>query len=270
MIYPREDETWALFKDWDSKSITDAGNHKKYKYEIVQNVSDFVEGAGIRVAFLGESKRKVFQKGVLNLILHVYLQILMIYVTLSELRLMIKISVLNPTVHVRKHPKKNELKLSESEIKPKKFVDRKSSFVGETCIVRWSPRGLKIAEKERIHASANNASLQTETVIPMNGKGSKSRSEFFLLKSDVSVSKSDKQLDLRGFSEDFHDFKEERSEGKFRQGQIWALHAPEHKLPKMYGQIKKIGRSPFTLYVAALESSSVPEKCHPACLWSIL
>nr|XP_027099109.1 uncharacterized protein LOC113718400 [Coffea arabica] len=32
-------------------------NHKKYKYEIVQNVSDFVEGAGIRVAFLGESKR---------------------------------------------------------------------------------------------------------------------------------------------------------------------------------------------------------------------
>lgn len=326
MIYPRKDETWALFKDWDIKWSTGPGNHKKYKYEIVQIVSDFVEDAGIRVAFLEKVRGFVslFQQRCRNPAQSVLIPSSDLF-RFSHCVPSFKMSgtekegvpegcfeldpaclpanpddICYPLVvevddkifsteancSCLEEPKKNESKLSESEITPKKFADRKGGFVGETCIVRRSPRGLKIAEKEKFHASASSASVQTETAIQMHGKGSKSRSEFSPLKTDVSVSKSDEQLDVQmqelspcksnsfhrslspsgKVSEDFHNFKEDISEGKFKRGQIWAIYTPEHKLPKIYGQIKKIEHSPFMLYVAPLESSSVSKSAtQPAC-----
>ncbi|KAK1379388.1 Bifunctional 3-dehydroquinate dehydratase/shikimate dehydrogenase [Heracleum sosnowskyi] len=51
----------------------------------------------------------------------------------------------------------------------------------------------------------------------------------------------------------FYDFNLDKSEGKFRPGQIWALYSRMDKLPNNYGQIKKIETSPFKLHVAFLE-----------------
>lgn len=56
MIYPRKGETWALFKDWDVSWSSDAENHKNYKFEIMEIISDFVEGYGVRVAYLDKVK----------------------------------------------------------------------------------------------------------------------------------------------------------------------------------------------------------------------
>lgn len=52
LIYPRKGETWALFKDWDISWSSDPENHKKYQYEIVEVISDFVSDDGTRVAYL--------------------------------------------------------------------------------------------------------------------------------------------------------------------------------------------------------------------------
>ncbi|KAI8533687.1 hypothetical protein RHMOL_Rhmol10G0028300 [Rhododendron molle] len=52
LIYPRKGEIWALFKDWDISWSSDPENHKKYQYEIVEVISDFVSDDGTRVAYL--------------------------------------------------------------------------------------------------------------------------------------------------------------------------------------------------------------------------
>ncbi|CAI9765943.1 unnamed protein product [Fraxinus pennsylvanica] len=52
VIYPRQGDIWALFKGWDIRWSSNSENHKHFKYEIVEVMSDFVDGTGIRVAYL--------------------------------------------------------------------------------------------------------------------------------------------------------------------------------------------------------------------------
>lgn len=56
VIYPRRGETWALFKDWDIGWSSDPEKHQPYKYDFVEILSDFVQDAGIGVAYLGKVK----------------------------------------------------------------------------------------------------------------------------------------------------------------------------------------------------------------------
>ncbi|KAL3829998.1 hypothetical protein ACJIZ3_018800 [Penstemon smallii] len=51
-IYPQEGEVWALIKDWDKSWRSNAENIKEFKYEVVEVLSEFDEGSGIRVAYL--------------------------------------------------------------------------------------------------------------------------------------------------------------------------------------------------------------------------
>ncbi|KAJ0975639.1 hypothetical protein J5N97_017604 [Dioscorea zingiberensis] len=48
-IHPRKGEVWALFKDWDIRWSSDADNHRTYQYEMVEVLSDYVEGSEINV-----------------------------------------------------------------------------------------------------------------------------------------------------------------------------------------------------------------------------
>ncbi|XP_051132191.1 uncharacterized protein LOC127252169 [Andrographis paniculata] len=53
VIYPREGEVWAMFKDWNINWSSDPDNHKEeFKYEVVEVISNFVEGEGIKVCYL--------------------------------------------------------------------------------------------------------------------------------------------------------------------------------------------------------------------------
>ncbi|KAI3447161.1 hypothetical protein Pfo_003826 [Paulownia fortunei] len=52
IIYPRVGEVWALFKDWDLSWSSSPENHREYKYEIVEVLSDFVAVAGVKVCYL--------------------------------------------------------------------------------------------------------------------------------------------------------------------------------------------------------------------------
>ncbi|GER34362.1 DnaJ domain containing protein [Striga asiatica] len=66
LLYPREGEVWAIFKDWDISWSVDPNNHKKnFKYEIVEVLSDFVENYGIKVGWLDKIDGFVslFQRG---------------------------------------------------------------------------------------------------------------------------------------------------------------------------------------------------------------
>ncbi|XP_011093758.1 uncharacterized protein LOC105173636 [Sesamum indicum] len=52
IIYPRKGEVWALFRDWDISWSSNPENHKQFKYEVVEVLSDFVAGTGIKVGYL--------------------------------------------------------------------------------------------------------------------------------------------------------------------------------------------------------------------------
>lgn len=56
VIYPRKGETWALFRDWDIRWSCNRKNPKCFKYEIVEVLSDFVAGDGVKVAYLDKVK----------------------------------------------------------------------------------------------------------------------------------------------------------------------------------------------------------------------
>ncbi|KAL6519188.1 hypothetical protein OROGR_018508 [Orobanche gracilis] len=53
-IYPKVGEVWALFKDWDLNWSSNPENHRKYKYEIVEVLLDFVTVDGIKVCYLAK------------------------------------------------------------------------------------------------------------------------------------------------------------------------------------------------------------------------
>ncbi|RYR11789.1 hypothetical protein Ahy_B04g069299 [Arachis hypogaea] len=55
-VYPRKGETWALFKNWDIKWHKDAESHRKFDFEFVEILSNYVEGDGVFVALLGKLK----------------------------------------------------------------------------------------------------------------------------------------------------------------------------------------------------------------------
>ncbi|RZC60893.1 hypothetical protein C5167_022686 [Papaver somniferum] len=48
-IYPQKGETWALYKNWNIKWSSDAGNHREYEYEFVVVLSYYTKISGILV-----------------------------------------------------------------------------------------------------------------------------------------------------------------------------------------------------------------------------
>ncbi|KAJ0014175.1 hypothetical protein Pint_20644 [Pistacia integerrima] len=82
LIYPKVGETWAIFRDWDSKWSSDPEKHKPpYQFDFVEVLTDFNESAGIGVAYLGEVKGFVslFQRIVGNGVLSVCVEPLELY-----------------------------------------------------------------------------------------------------------------------------------------------------------------------------------------------
>lgn len=56
VVYPRKGETWAVFQNWDMNWSSDPHKHQPFQYEFVEVLSDFVEDAGVCVAYLARIK----------------------------------------------------------------------------------------------------------------------------------------------------------------------------------------------------------------------
>ncbi|KAI3898302.1 hypothetical protein MKX03_036010 [Papaver bracteatum] len=51
-FYPREGETWELYKNWKIEWSSDPDNHSEYEYESVVVLSDYISKAGISASYL--------------------------------------------------------------------------------------------------------------------------------------------------------------------------------------------------------------------------
>lgn len=56
LIYPRKGETWAIYKNWNTDWCSNPEIHRKFEFEYVEILSDFVMDVGIGVAYLGKVK----------------------------------------------------------------------------------------------------------------------------------------------------------------------------------------------------------------------
>lgn len=181
---------------------------------------------------------------------------------------------------------KNKSKMRESSSTPKKSDDPCSRRRGpdeENSVVRRSPRGLNTGNKEK--KKVNAPRMPGQGITADNSVGSEARSCKTEVLShqagvlDQEIHETSPKRRRRGSSsssrlpsssvdaEDmFHDFESDRSSGKFVEGQIWALYEPENKLPKLYGQIRKVGHGPLMLHVVMYEEFPVSERgVKPVC-----
>ncbi|KAH7846740.1 hypothetical protein Vadar_017598 [Vaccinium darrowii] len=329
VIYPRKGETWALFKDWDIRWSFDPENHKKYQFEIVEVVSDFVRDAGIRVAYLDkvEGFVSVFQRTSREEILSIVIpprELFRFSHRVPSFKLMgterkgipkgsfeldpaslVTVSAdcgdvkreaegldVKPDCSNHKSPEKGPktMKSAEKFNTPEKSVGShgKNDFDKETFIPRRSPRELNSKDKKQNQMNYSQCPTQEGTTEDLPGAKYKMHADLTPLKgrtpssqgagkTNVPMNRTSPHSSVKNSSsslsssqggqilEEFHNFKGEKSEGKFEAGQIWALYNNEG-MPKIYAQVKKVVSSPFRLRVDVLESCAVPEgRAHAVC-----
>lgn len=252
VIYPKKGEIWAVFKDWDIKWSSDPESHTKYKFEIVEVLSDFDNDNGILVAFMVkvEGFVSLFQKtSRARLAEH--------RIPSSELfRFSHHIPSLKLTGNERADVPVGSFELdtaslpddldqfyytNKGKVKPEEVSTQNSAscpqspegkvngFVGEKLNLRRSPRGLK-GNCEQSNGVGNKSNIATP-----------SKGNYPSCLDDVNT----KII--------IHDFNLDKQKQKFEEGQIWAIRGSENGNPRCYAQIKKIEGSPLKLHVDLLE-----------------
>ncbi|XP_004508320.1 uncharacterized protein [Cicer arietinum] len=254
-VFPRKGETWALFKNWDIKWYLDAESHKQYGYEFVEILSDYVEGEGVYVAYLGKLK------GFVSLFFRIM--------------------------------KEDNQPFQISSLELFRFSHRVPSFkmTGQEGIgvhlgyLEFDPASLpmnleEIAVSENLdvkigHNSSGRenarSSVRSEPVmapeeivsIPKVNVETSNSTEIKDSLDDIDDGCASPALTPEAFEIPdalFFNFEAGKSLDKFQIGQIWAFYSDEDGMPKYYGQIKKIDTSPdLELHVSWLACCRLPE-----------
>ncbi|WMV10233.1 hypothetical protein MTR67_003618 [Solanum verrucosum] len=55
-IFPLEGETWPISKDWAMNWCPHIGSNKKFNYDFINVLSNYVDSIGVHVAYLVKSK----------------------------------------------------------------------------------------------------------------------------------------------------------------------------------------------------------------------
>ncbi|GFY91992.1 heat shock protein DnaJ with tetratricopeptide repeat-containing protein [Actinidia rufa] len=149
----------------------------------------------------------------------------------------------------------------------------------ETFILRRSPRKLDNKDKKQNQMNASQCPTQGGIDKDLDSGKNEKCVDFTPSKGSSPSSCGDEKIKLpmknaspqnrekipnisQSFSlggkilEVFHNFNGDKSEGKFKLHQIWALYN-EDGLPKNYAQVKKIKSDPFILHVDMLEECTI-------------
>ncbi|KAH7513264.1 hypothetical protein FEM48_Zijuj12G0178800 [Ziziphus jujuba var. spinosa] len=234
-INPMKGETWALFKNWDIKWNSDHVLHdkRKYEYEFVEILSEFVEGVGVNVALL--EKVKGFECLFCRAVKEGKEKFL---VTASEL-----------------------LRFSHRVPSYKMIVDEVEGVPPDSF--ELDPASLPTYFRSARNNKAKTGCDKNTSVYQNDVKRSHSQPQDSNSGSDIEDSSdpsSPSTRDIEIPEPEFYNFDDDKSQEKFQMGQIWALYSDEDGLPKYYGQITKIDSCPvFRVHIAWLASSSLPD-----------
>ncbi|XP_022761203.1 uncharacterized protein LOC111307449 [Durio zibethinus] len=204
-IFPRKGETWALFKNWNIQWKSGTGTYQKFEYEFVEILSENAEGVGIRIAYLTKVKGFVS-----------------VFCQMSKDG--VDAFLIPPNELFRFSHRVPSFVLTGEERKgvPKGSFELDPASLPEEIVV---PKDLKVeGDSRHLNSSPTSAS---ESVKPTVGSD-KPAPPASPLKSFVIP------------ESEFCNFDAEKTQDKFRVGQIWAMYCDEDGLPKYYGGIKKI------------------------------
>ncbi|TXG71810.1 hypothetical protein EZV62_000389 [Acer yangbiense] len=250
-IFPKKGQTWGLFKGWDINWKSDADcNQKKFEYEFVEILSDYVEGVGISVAYLAKVKGFVCvfcrsKEGTDSF-----------HIPPGEL---LRFSHRVPSVKLTGEGRKDVLKDS-FELDPASLPQNLEEIdvpeilkaeAGGSCL--GSADKVKPSIVSEACTSGHQAEANETCLDPENG----------VLGHDDehhSASQASTPEDIDIPEPEFYNFDAEKSEDKLQVGQIWSLYSDEDGLPKYYGVIVKIKKDPaFELHLRWLVSCSLPK-----------
>lgn len=244
MIFPRKGETWALFKNWDIKWSSEPDQHRKYEYDFVEILSDYAQGVGVSVAYLGK------MEGFASLFCRMVEEERGSYqVPQAELfRFSHRVPSYKMTGEERKGVPKGSFELDPASLPlaaPKDLeVEAGSKDPSGSCSRPMMNSGRNI--------SMDQADLKRNPLEPQD-------SSYGNVTEDHCNPPESTPETIEIPEPEFYNFDTEKSPGRFQIGQVWALYSDEDGLPKYYGQIKKIDSSPdFELQVTWLASCSLP------------
>ncbi|KAI3840410.1 hypothetical protein MKX03_037822 [Papaver bracteatum] len=249
-IYPRKGETWALYKNWNTKWSSKPNNHREYEYEFVVVRTDYINGSGILVTPLVKLKGFVclFKAAETN-------GMSSFQVPANE---MLKFSHRIPSVRTNGRERK-DVPEGCFELDPASLpsnleglsglIDGKAKTVsgGRHCslksIYEEKPRAPKNVNEETVEESktssaSNGATEKAERVSEQIPPSPSSFIDPCELPESV-----------------LYAFDDDKTEDKFGAGQVWALYCDLDGLPKFYGLIKKVELIPeFKVNIQWLEA----------------
>uniref|UniRef100_N1R1C2 DUF3444 domain-containing protein n=1 Tax=Aegilops tauschii TaxID=37682 RepID=N1R1C2_AEGTA len=255
-IYPRKDEVWALLKGWDIGWSSDAHNQKKYKYEVVQVLSDFTTGTSITVMPL--VKIKVFvslfmqsKEATPYLIRQddtIWFSHCIPYRLMGAAE-----SEGIPEGALELDPAALPLNLEQPHVR---VVSESRSVKGSEFDAAYagSSRGNKSHKEsegvgERQHATCMNRGIFAKTsVVENRDHNTPSTVE------GMDVAEESDHAQAKVLCPEFFDFDQLRDVSRFRRNQIWAVYDTKCCIPRFYARITKVRRAPkFEVHFVSLE-----------------
>ncbi|KAK7245723.1 hypothetical protein RIF29_40572 [Crotalaria pallida] len=245
-IYPRKGETWALYKNWDLKWDMDVESPKKFDYEFVEILSDYVEGEGIVVAYLAKLKNfvslfsRVIKEGNHSFQIP----------SVELFRFSHRVPSFKMTGEEREGVPIGSFELDPAslpqnleEIAVPEDAELK---VGHSSSVGMSTKPVGVASTSKVNLERSNPAAETKDSVDHFNDGSAPSAS-----SAEAFEIPDPQ---------FFDFDKERAPEKFRVDQIWAFYSDEDGQPKYYGRVKSVRSGPdFKIKVKYLANCWLPE-----------
>ncbi|CAL1382005.1 unnamed protein product [Linum trigynum] len=126
-------------------------------------------------------------------------------------------------------------------------------------------RSSKVSSKANVSGGGRNTipSVSVEDLDMNTSSGIRADDSESIAETTPASSASKRKIEVAK-----HNFKAERSEDKFKSGQVWAVRSDEDTMPKNYALVKKIESFPsYRLHVALLEplSSSIIKNQSSSC-----
>ncbi|XP_027186525.1 uncharacterized protein [Cicer arietinum] len=246
-VYPRKGETWALFKNWDIKWYMDAESHEKYDLEFVEILSDYVEGAGVIVAYLAKLK------GFVSLFSR----------TMKGSNCSFRIPPVELFRFSHRVPsykmtgqERTGVPVGSYELDPVSLPVNLEEIVSPS--VGMSPRSSDMSKFTKgLDGDASTVKVNLD-----RSKSVEEKKDPVGHIDDVGAPSASVKDSFEVPDPMFYQFDAERSHEKFEVGQIWAFYGDSDGLPKYYGQIKGVKRtSPeIELQVIYLTSCWLPRK----------
>lgn len=294
-IHPKKGEIWALFKGWTIEWGTNPDRHRQYEYEFVEVLCDFSVGEGVNVAFLARVKGFLSLfcpvHGGFDACHIPSSEALRFSHRIPSYRTTGKEIGGVPEGFYELDRSSLPRNLEEAfhtvnldEARENIFKNRNSAIKSENNDIFWirevqnmkigaekalegdgrSPFGLNgSCEKKRSYHSATLAGGRTfcgkgplkeaqVNVFPYCGSGPAGNSK-------VPASKSSRPKVVEYPDSEFYDFELERSKGKLKSGQIWAVFCEADGFPKYYALIRRVDLEDFKVRVTWLEACQLSE-----------